>query len=66
METALPDSTQDFAPLRNCCEYLNALHIYADEARTGVVRHVEANQFCSHLSKGSVAVRSKEIDGEVY
>lgn len=52
IETALPDSTQDFAPLRNYCEFLNALHIYADEARRGVVRHVEANHFCSHLSKG--------------
>lgn len=52
IQTALPDSTQEFAPLRNICEYLNALHIYADEAKRGVVRHVEANHFCSHLSKG--------------
>ncbi|KAF7505407.1 hypothetical protein GJ744_000953 [Endocarpon pusillum] len=51
IQTALPDSTQEFAPLRNICEYLNALHIYADEAKRGVVRHVEANHFCSHLSK---------------
>jgi hypothetical protein len=56
IQTTLPDATQEFAPLRNYCEFLNALHIYADEARRGVVRHVEANHFCSHLSKGGFCV----------
>jgi hypothetical protein len=52
IEAALPDAMQDFAPLHSYCEFLNALHIYADEARRGVVRHVEATHFCSHLDKG--------------
>ena len=39
-------------PLHNICEFLNALHIYTDEARKGIVRHVEATHFCSHVSKG--------------
>jgi len=38
-------------PLHNVCEYLNALHIYADEARQGVARTVDAHHFCSHVSK---------------
>jgi hypothetical protein len=42
IEAALPDAMQDFAPLYSYCEFLNALHVYADEARRGVVRHVEA------------------------
>jgi Protein of unknown function (DUF1264) len=57
IQTALPDSTQDFAPLGNVCEFLNALHIYADEASRGVVRHVEANHFCAHVTKGERAGR---------
>jgi hypothetical protein len=32
LETALPDSTQDFAPLGNVCEFLNALHIRSTAA----------------------------------
>jgi Protein of unknown function (DUF1264) len=52
VQTALPDVTQEFQPMKNFCEFLNALHIYTDEARRGIVRHVEANHFCSHLSKG--------------
>lgn len=35
IQAALPDATQDFAPLWNYCEFLNALHVYADEARRG-------------------------------
>ncbi|ETN44631.1 uncharacterized protein HMPREF1541_10301 [Cyphellophora europaea CBS 101466] len=41
----------DLRPLHNVCEYLNALHIYADEARQGVVRSVDSHHFCSHVSK---------------
>jgi len=37
--------------LHNVCEYLNALHIYADEARRGECRSVESYHFCSHVSK---------------
>lgn len=39
-------------PLHNVCEYLHALHIYADEARRGEVRTVSAHHFCSHVRKG--------------
>jgi Protein of unknown function (DUF1264) len=42
----------ELRPLHNICEYLNALHIYADEARQGICRSVEAYHFCSHVSKG--------------
>lgn len=42
----------ELKPLHNICEYLNALHIYADEARTGKVRSVESYHFCSHVRKG--------------
>jgi len=41
----------EFKPLHNICEYLNALHIYADEARRGTVRTVDAHHFCSHVRK---------------
>lgn len=41
----------EFKPLHNVCEFLNALHIYADEARNGVTRFVEANHYCSHVRK---------------
>jgi len=41
----------ELKPLHNVCEYLNALHIYADEARQGICRSVEAYHFCSHVSK---------------
>jgi hypothetical protein len=42
----------ELKPLHNVCEYLNALHIYADEARQGKSRYVEAHHFCSHVGKG--------------
>jgi hypothetical protein len=54
IQTALPDSSQDFAPLCNHCEFLNALHVYAEEARRGVVRSVEVCHFCACLSKGAL------------
>lgn len=38
-------------PLHNICEYLNALHIYADEARSGKVRSIESFHFCAHVRK---------------
>lgn len=41
----------ELKPLHNVCEYLNALHIYTDEARQGICRSVEAHHFCSHVSK---------------
>ncbi|OZJ06315.1 hypothetical protein BZG36_00726 [Bifiguratus adelaidae] len=40
-----------FQPLTGVCEFLNALHVYTEEARQGVTRFVEANHFCSHQSK---------------
>lgn len=43
----------ELKPLHNVCEYLNAVHVYADEARQGKVRYVEAYHFCSHVSKGT-------------
>jgi hypothetical protein len=42
----------ELKPLHNVCEYLNALHIYTDEARKGICRSVEAYHFCSHVSRG--------------
>jgi len=44
-------ASKEFKPLHNVCEFLNALHIYADEARKGVTRFVEANHYCSHVRK---------------
>lgn len=41
----------ELKPLHNVCEFLNALHIYTDEARRGEVRTVESYHFCSHQSK---------------
>lgn len=42
----------DLKPLTNVCEYLNALHIYCDEARQqGKARPIEAFHFCSHVDK---------------
>ena len=43
--------TQDFKPLGNICEFLNAVHIYAGEASQGVTRFVEANHYCAHVRK---------------
>jgi hypothetical protein len=45
----------ELKPLHNVCEYLNALHVYTDEARQGVVRTVDAHHFCSHVGKGMPA-----------
>ena len=45
----ITNNSQEFKPLHNVCEFLNALHIYTDEARKGEVRLVEANHYCSHL-----------------
>lgn len=52
----------ELKPLHNVCEYLNALHIYADEARRGEVRAVESFHFCSHVRKGMVARQELERD----
>lgn len=49
----------ELKPLHNVCEYLNALHIYAEEARAGKTRAVEAYHFCSHVNKSKyVRLRS--------
>ncbi|KAF2147593.1 uncharacterized protein K452DRAFT_331213 [Aplosporella prunicola CBS 121167] len=42
---------QEFKPLHNICEFLTAIHIYADEARQGKTRYVPATHFCSHVRK---------------
>lgn len=44
-------TSSEFQPLHNICEYLNALHIYTDEARKGVTRTVDANHYCAHVRK---------------
>ncbi|MCJ1247761.1 hypothetical protein MMC30_004976 [Trapelia coarctata] len=41
----------EFQPLHNICEFLTAVHIYADEARQGKTRYVEATHYCSHIRK---------------
>jgi hypothetical protein len=41
----------EFKPLHNVCEFLNALHIYTDEAKQRVTRYVEANHYCSLVRK---------------
>jgi hypothetical protein len=38
-------ATQDFAPVKNICAYLNAFHIYRDDPS----RIVEAQHYCSHI-----------------
>lgn len=44
----------EFMPLHNICEWLNALHVYAEEARRGETRSVEAHHYCSHVRKGTL------------
>ncbi|KAK5937594.1 hypothetical protein PMZ80_010214 [Knufia obscura] len=51
----------DFKPLHNICEFLNAVHIYADEARRGETRYVQAHHFCSHVRKGKPANQPSQI-----
>jgi len=46
-----PEVLQNLKPLHNICEFLNAIHMYADEASQGVARYVESNHFCSHVNK---------------
>ncbi|TKA63073.1 hypothetical protein B0A49_08140 [Cryomyces minteri] len=41
----------EFKPFHNICEFLTAIHIYADEARQGKTRYVEATHYCSHVRK---------------
>lgn len=41
----------EFKPLSNICEFLNALHVYATDARQGRARLVQANHYCSHVRK---------------
>lgn len=41
-------ATQDFAPIKSVCAFLNAFHVY-DHDRS---RSVEANHYCTHQSPG--------------
>ncbi|KAL8946700.1 MAG: hypothetical protein Q9222_006934, partial [Ikaeria aurantiellina] len=38
---------QDFAPISSICAHLNAFHVYASDPS----RCVEANHYCSHITK---------------
>ena len=38
---------QEFKPINQICAHLNALHVYASDP----TRCVEANHYCSHVSK---------------
>ncbi|KAK5936619.1 hypothetical protein PMZ80_011147 [Knufia obscura] len=41
----------DFKPFRSIHEFLTAVHIYADEARHGKTRYVDAMHYCAHTRK---------------
>ncbi|KAK4990033.1 hypothetical protein LTR50_002809 [Elasticomyces elasticus] len=41
----------EFKPFHSICEFLTAIHIYADEARQGKTRYVEATHYCAHVRK---------------
>lgn len=41
----------EYKPLHNICEFLNALHVYTEEARHNVTRYVEATHLCAHARK---------------
>lgn len=43
---------QEFEPFHSICEFLSAIHIYADEAKKGKTRYVEATHYCAHVRKG--------------
>lgn len=51
---------KEFKPFHSICEFLTAIHIYADEAAQGKVRYVEATHYCSHVRKGK---SPEEFDG---
>ncbi|TKA69144.1 hypothetical protein B0A55_06723 [Friedmanniomyces simplex] len=38
----------DYKPFKSIHEFLTAVHIYADEAKQGVTRYVEATHYCAH------------------
>ncbi|KAK3677335.1 hypothetical protein LTR78_002873 [Recurvomyces mirabilis] len=40
-----------YAPFRSIHEFLTAVHIYADEAKAGKTRYVEATHYCAHVRK---------------
>jgi hypothetical protein len=40
-------ATQSFAPVEAICAHLNAFHVYASDTS----RSVEANHYCTHLSR---------------
>ena len=39
--------------MHNIGEFLTAIHIYAEDARQGKTRYVEATHYCSHVRKGA-------------
>ncbi|TKA51251.1 hypothetical protein B0A55_13255 [Friedmanniomyces simplex] len=39
----------DYKPFKSIHEFLTAVHIYADEAKQGVTRYVEATHYCAHV-----------------
>ena len=47
-----PSPSAQFKPLHNICEFLNALHIYAEESRHNIARYVEATHYCAHVRPG--------------
>ncbi|KAA8905955.1 hypothetical protein TRICI_005206 [Trichomonascus ciferrii] len=40
-----------FKPLKNLCMFLNAVHVYTDEASKGQIRVVDSNHYCAHVRK---------------
>lgn len=52
MSDQINSPNSQFKPLHNICEFLNALHIYSEEARHNVTRYVEATHFCAHVRPG--------------
>ncbi|KAL4803990.1 hypothetical protein BDV18DRAFT_143634 [Aspergillus unguis] len=47
----MSEPNAEFKPLHNICEFLHALHIYADSAKQNVARYVEATHYCAHVRK---------------
>ncbi|KAK3073732.1 hypothetical protein LTR53_004429 [Teratosphaeriaceae sp. CCFEE 6253] len=41
----------EYLPFKSIHEFLTAVHIYADEAKAGKTRYVEATHYCAHVRK---------------
>ncbi|KAK0888181.1 hypothetical protein LTR02_016549 [Friedmanniomyces endolithicus] len=41
----------EYKPFKSIHEFLTAVHIYADEAKKGITRYVEATHYCAHVRK---------------